>query len=90
MLESLIKLNPYFRPTALECLKYKVFDPYRDSLKEIILFEMQSQRNQPNQNSSSGFQLQLPIDSEDVFNYQEEGKFKYSIDDLKTMIINEI
>jgi len=41
MLESLLKLNPYFRPTALECLKYKVFDPYRDTLKERILSEMQ-------------------------------------------------
>ena len=41
MIQSLLKLNPFFRPTALECLKYKVFDPYRDTLKEKILSEMQ-------------------------------------------------
>ena len=40
MLNNLLKFNPYFRPTALECLTSKVFDNYRDHRKENILSEM--------------------------------------------------
>ena len=40
MLKNLLKFNPYFRPTALECLTNKVFDNYRDPRKENILSEM--------------------------------------------------
>ena len=42
--ESLLELNPYLRPTAQECLKNKVFDPYRDLMKERVLNHMQRKR----------------------------------------------
>ena len=45
ILKKLIKFNPYFRLTAQECLKYKVFDPFRDDIKERILVEMQRRRH---------------------------------------------
>ena len=42
--KSLIKLNPYYRPTAYECLRNKVFDPYRDKQVEKILDEMKGNK----------------------------------------------
>ena len=30
MMEQLLKVNPYFRPTVHECLKNAVFDPVRN------------------------------------------------------------
>jgi len=44
MLQSILKMNPYFRPTAHECLINKIFDPYRDIIKEKILLDMQNKR----------------------------------------------
>jgi len=45
-MESLLKLNPFFRPTARECLRNKVFDCYRDMRKERILIEMERKRQE--------------------------------------------
>jgi len=44
LMESLLKLNPFFRPSARECLRNKVFDAYRDTAKENILIEMEKKR----------------------------------------------
>ena len=57
MLKHVIKLNPYFRLTAQECLTYKVFDPYRAAKKERILVEMQRRRREKGGilNSPPGF-----------------------------------
>ena len=43
---KLLQLNPFFRPTAKECIKNKVFDPFRDSRKERILDEMVRKRQE--------------------------------------------
>ena len=51
-----MEINPYLRPTAHECLKSKVFDPFRDANKERMLGEMQKKR-QVEQASSSPFEL---------------------------------
>jgi len=42
--QDLIKLNPYLRPTAYECLKKKVFDPFRNLAKEKVLDSMLRKR----------------------------------------------
>ena len=34
---NLLKLNPYFRPSALECLKNPIFDGFRNIEKEKII-----------------------------------------------------
>ena len=44
VLTSCISLNPYFRMTAQECLRLKVFDEVRDSTKDKILCEMHKAR----------------------------------------------
>ena len=57
MLRSLLQLNPYFRPTAQECLMDKVFDQCRDPSKEQILSQMLFRRQQssaPKQSCESG------------------------------------
>jgi hypothetical protein len=43
---KLLQLNPFFRPTAKECIKNKVFDPFRDARKERILDEMVRKRQE--------------------------------------------
>ena len=45
MLKELIKLNPYLRATAQECLLNPIFDKYRDTKKEKILTEMRKAKN---------------------------------------------
>ena len=39
-----MRLNPYFRPTALECLKNRLFDKYRNKHIEKVLEDMNSQK----------------------------------------------
>jgi serine/threonine protein kinase len=34
LLKSLVQVNPFFRPTAKECLKNPVFDTIREQVKE--------------------------------------------------------
>jgi len=93
--ESLVTLNPYLRPTAYECLKNKVFDPFRDVRKEKILDSMQSKRQEDNafpnlagSKIDQGFQLD--IDKEDAYDYHNPKNRKYSKHDVKSMIIREI
>jgi len=40
IMRNLLNFNPYFRPTAFECLKSRAFDPYRNKWKEAIILEM--------------------------------------------------
>jgi len=44
ILENLLKLNPYLRYTAHECIRKKIFDPYRDTRKEKVLSEMKRKK----------------------------------------------
>ena len=69
MLKSLLRLNPYLRPSAKECLRCKVFEPFRNMKKERILIEMQRKRQEenafPNLASpgiQNGYKIMLPID----------------------------
>lgn len=55
ILQSLLSVNPYFRMTATECLKFELFDPFRNKVKEAILNEIKLQP-----------QLYLDIDSCDA------------------------
>ena len=49
MMELLLKVNPYFRPTVHECLKNAVFDPIRNYQKEGIINEMRGYRRKLNE-----------------------------------------
>jgi hypothetical protein len=73
-MKNTLKLNPYFRLTARECLLNKVFDKFRDTKKERMLNLMYQTRYQAKSYSNSDstltkYQVQLEIDKPDVFNY---------------------
>jgi len=51
ILKSLLQLNPYFRMTASECLKLKIFDPIRNQHKEKILKDMTETRRAAQSNN---------------------------------------
>ena len=40
LLQNIVTVNPYFRMTARECLSNRVFDPFRDPVKEKIISEL--------------------------------------------------
>ena len=97
ILANLMKLNPYFRWTAFECLQNKVFDPYRDANKERILSEMQRKRHHddafPGQRLASqvkGHQLLLDVDEANAFDYKRGTNTKYTLDEIKAEVIKEI
>jgi hypothetical protein len=50
MMKSMLKLNPFFRPTAHECLISDIFNPYRNYPKEKMISEMKNARHSNDQN----------------------------------------
>ena len=68
--------------TAYECLtECKIFDEVRDRKKEMALFKMRQQKN---------IGVELPIDSWDAFDYENASNARYSVNDLKHMMKQEI
>jgi hypothetical protein len=97
-----MNVNPYFRMTAYECLRMKVFDPIRDMTKERILEAMHMGRlknnygnnttkQQSNQKSSlKNLTVLLDVDKEDAFDYENPTNVKYSLQDIKKMLATEV
>jgi len=83
MLENLLKLNPYMRNSARECLKNKIFDPYRNVVKETIINEMYKKRHE----ADNQYQINLHIDQPDVFDYSNNSACKYQLNDIKMMLL---
>jgi hypothetical protein len=74
LLSNLLSLNPYFRMTSLECiLNFKMFDSIRDQYKEAGLKKMAESKHSL---------IELDIDSQDAFDYEDASKAKYSVDQL--------
>ena len=44
LLQNMLSFNPYFRMTAFECLKHKIFDQVRDAKKEEIIQEIRNSK----------------------------------------------
>jgi hypothetical protein len=42
-MKNLLNFNPYFRMTAYECLKQKIFDCVREPLKEKIISRLRDE-----------------------------------------------
>jgi len=70
----LITLNPYFRFSASECLRSKLFDSVR---------MLQNEKSAPSK-------LILDVDTEDAFDYTIGKSTKYVIEDYVKMIEKEI
>ena len=74
MLESMLEFNPYFRLTAEEALKSKVFDGIR-----IQAFER-----------PSPVQIKLNIFAEDAYDYENHTDHKLSKHDLNKALAREV
>ena len=74
ILESLIQINPFFRPTAFELLKNNIFDQFRDKRNEYCPFE----------------KLMMPIDQDEAYNYTTGKSDIYQIEDFLKMIELEV
>ena len=74
ILKSLLQFNPKFRPSASECLKHPIFDSVRNPAFE---------REAP-------IVLKQPIFNEGVYDYELFCDVKYTMDDYKDMLANEI
>lgn len=80
----MLSFNPYFRMTAFEfVVECKIFDSVRDKKLESGLLNMR--------NACKLRQLiELDIDSTDAFDYEDADNAKYSVEDLKAMLVQEI
>ena len=80
-----LQLNPFFRMTSYECLtSCNVFDSVRDAKKEEYLKKL-IHRSDYNHR-----RVELNIDRLEAFEYEDTSKAKYSVDDLRKMVIEEI
>ena len=84
ILQNMMSFNPFFRMTALESLQCKVFDPVRDPKREKIIKELNKQK------LSKKYQIELPVDADDAFDYENSSNAKYTVDDLKSILAREI
>ena len=73
LLDQLLNLNPFFRPTALECIKNPLFDKVRDKKLEVLSFG----------------KLNLDIDQDDVFDYVDQTQHNINIDQYVQLIREE-
>lgn len=81
---NLLSFNPYFRMTAREAISLKIFDEVRDQSKEKFLkslFDLQDK---------SLIKISLCVDSDDAFDYDNASNAKYSKQDLKQILYEEI
>jgi hypothetical protein len=69
-LDNFLLINPYFRSSASESLKWKVFSEIRDKSKE----------------TSAPGKLKLIIDRNDAFDYEKCESTKFDLKSYKKMI----
>jgi len=74
ILEDMLQFNPHYRSNPVDLLKSKVFDSIR----------------RPELEQPAPFQIKLDIDQTDAFDYEECKSTKYSMDQYKQIMINEI
>ena len=74
-MEQMLQFNPYFRPSAVEILENKLFDNFRNDEKERSIKKV------------SEYQVFLPVDSDDAFDYENTKNAKYSIQELKNLLV---
>ena len=63
-------MNPFFRSSASEALKWKIFDKIRDKHLE----------------SSAPTKLYLDVDRDDAFDYEKLDSTKFVLKDYKQMV----
>lgn len=98
ILMNCLSLNPYFRMTAVECLKMSVFDTVRDKTKEKVLNLLKSKRGVYHKNRAKGSSkasalgrgIQLDVDHAAAFDYEQPENAKYTVKDIKQMLAREI
>ena len=90
IMNSLLNFNPYFRPSALECLKHPVFDVVRDQDKEKILKALRHQNKgwKPGQNTNT--KIELDVDHQMAFDYENPSNAKYTEHQIKQKLAKEI
>ena len=74
----MLQFNPYFRPSALEILKNDLFEDVRSDTRETSIKDL------------ANYQIFLPVDSDDAFDYENNKNAKYSILELKSLLVQEI
>jgi hypothetical protein len=85
-----LQFNPFFRMSSFECLtNCRVFDSVRDMKKEDYLRKLILKQENVRSNKKV-IKIELNIDRVDAFEYENTSNAKYSVDDLKRMVIEEI
>ena len=74
MLSQMLSINPFFRPTAKECLSNPIFDAVRDTTKEVSISQ----------------KIKLEIDSDEAFDYDSGGSGMFTVNDYTQIILNEV
>ena len=72
ILDNFLQLNPFFRSSASEALKWKIFDKIRDKRKEC----------------SAPENLHLEVDRDDAFDYEKLESTKFVLKDFKQMVFD--
>ena len=74
VLENLLLLNPFFRSSASEALKWKIFNGIRHKSKE----------------QSSPVKLKLDVDRDDAFDYEKLESKKYNLKAYKAILAETV
>lgn len=74
MMTWLIQLNPYFRCSASELIKHKIFDRVRQPLHE----------------RSSPIKINLEIDQDNAFDYDLGSSLIFTLKQYQTKLLNEV
>ena len=74
LLDSLLRLNPFFRASASEALKFIIFDEVRDKSLE----------------KSAPCKISLAIDRDEAFDYEEGISKKYKLKDYKQLLLETV
>ena len=85
-----LQFNPFFRMSSFECLQCRVFDSVRDNKKEDYLRKLILKQESMRVKESKKLKIELNIDRIEAFEYENTANAKYSVDDLKKMVIDEI
>ena len=80
-MQNFLSFNPFYRMTAYDALRSKVFDSVRSSKKEQIIEQIS---NDPE------CDIMLDVDRDDAFDYENSSNAKYSVNDLKNILATEI
>ena len=87
-MSNMLSFNPYFRMTAYECLKHKLFDAVRQPQREKIIEEIRNSKMK--QGYDSPFVIQLQVERDEAFDYENSDIVKYTVKDLKNILAKEI